>query len=282
MARDAVKEETMKKVLVMMMVLATLLTALVACGSKSSYEDLMIVDLGLEKEYFGIAFRQGSDMTRKVEDITLGLIEDGTLAELSAKYEVGAVGKGEYTPKADPCEGSGDWAYIQQKGVLVVGITDYKPMDYRDENGEWIGFDADYARAVAAKLGVSVEFKEINWDYKLMALEAKEIDCIWNGMTITPAIEEAADCTAPYMYNTQVAVIKKADADNYKVLADFAGKTLAAEAGSAGEAVIKNNADLAGGLKSVTGQTNALMEVLAGASDAAIVDLTLAKALIGE
>ena len=155
-------------------------------------------------------------------------------------------------------------------------------MDYRDENGEWIGFDADYARAVAAKLGVSVEFKEINWNYKTMALEAKEIDCIWNGMTITPAIEEAADCTAPYMYNTQVAVIKKADADNYKVLADFAGKTLAAEAGSAGEAVIKNNADLAGGLKSVTGQTNALMEVLAGASDAAIVDLTLAKALIGE
>ena len=76
----------MKKVLVMMMVLATLLTALVACGSKSSYEDLMIVDLGLEKEYFGIAFRQGSDMTRKVEDITLALIEDGTLAQISTKY----------------------------------------------------------------------------------------------------------------------------------------------------------------------------------------------------
>ena len=209
------------------------------------------------------------------------LIDDGILATLSETYEVGAVGKGEYTPAADPCTDSGDWAYIQGKGKLVVGITDYKPMDYRDENGNWIGFDADYARAVAAKLRVEVEFKEIEWDYKLVALEAKDIDCIWNGMTITDAIEAAADCTAPYMYNTQVAVVKKANLEKYKTIADFAGAKLAAEGGSAGEKVIKDNAQLASGLKSVTGQTDALMEVLSGASDAAIVDLTLAKALIG-
>ncbi len=271
----------MKKLLIMILALAMVCTAFVACGNKSSYEDLAIVDLGLEKEYFGIAFRAGSDMTRKVEDITLQLIEDGTLGELSTKYEVGAVGKGEYTPKADACADSGDWAYIQGKGKLVVGITDYKPMDYRDENGEWIGFDADYARAVAAKLGVAVEFKEIDWELKLASLEAKEIDCIWNGMTITEAIEAAADCTVPYMYNTQVAVVKKANVEKYKTLADFKGVSIAAEGGSAGEKVIKDNADLAGGLKTVTGQTDALLEVLAGASEAAIVDLTLAKALIG-
>ena len=271
----------MKKILFMILAVAVLCTSLVSCGGGSSYKDLTIVDLGFENEYFGIAFRAGSNMTRKVEDITLELIKDGTLAELSEQYSVGAVGEDEYTPSADPCEDSGDWAFIQQRGKMIVGITDYKPMDYRDESGEWVGFDADYARAVGAKLGIAIEFKEIDWDYKTMALEAKDIDCIWNGMTILPEIEAVADCTVPYMYNSQVAVVKKANAQKYKTIADFAGVSIAAEGGSAGEKVIKADERLAGGLKTVTAQTDAMMEVLSGASEAAIVDLTLARALIG-
>ena len=270
----------MKNILVLILALTMICTAFVGC-SKNSYSNLMIVDLGFEREYFGIAFRSGSDMTRKVEDITLELIKDGLFKELSEKYEVGAVDESEYVPTADPCEGSDDWATIKAKGKLVVGITDYKPMDYRDEKtNEWIGFDADYARAVAAKLGVTVVFKEIDWDFKLEALAAKDVDCIWNGMTIRPAIEAAADCTVPYMFNTQVAVVKKADADKYKTLEDLAGLKIAAESGSAGEAVIKENAALAGGLKSLAAQTDAMLEVLSGSSQVAIVDLTLAKALI--
>ncbi len=263
----------------MLLVVASLCVSLISCGG-NNYSNLKIVDLGLEREYFGIAFREGSDMTRKVEDITLQLIKDGKLDEYSTKYEVGALGESEYVPTAAANEGSGDWAYIQQKGTLVIGITDYKPMDYKGENGEWIGFDADYARAVCAALGVTAEFKEIDWDNKLISLAAKEIDCIWNGMTITPAIEEAADCTIPYMYNTQVAVVHKKNADKYTSLDSLKGLAIAAEGGSAGEKVIKDNADLAGGLKSVTAQTDALLEVLSGASEAAIVDMTLAKALI--
>ena len=269
----------MKKIFALILAAIMMCTALVSCGG-NSYDDLAIVDLGLEREYFGIAFRSGSDMTRKVEDITVQLIEDGLFATLSEKYEVGAVGKEDYTPKADACEGSGDWQYIKDKGTLVIGITDYKPMDYKDDDGNWIGFDADYAKAVCEKLGVKAEFKEIEWDNKLIALEAKDIDCIWNGMTINEAIENAADCTVPYMYNTQVAVVKKADADKYKTIDDLKGLDIAAEGGSAGEKVILGNDDLKGGLKSVSAQTDALLEVLSGASDAAIVDLTLAKALI--
>ena len=272
----------MKKVLTLILALAMICSLATSCGTKkaASYDDLTYFDLGMEREYFGIAFRSGSDVTRMVEDITLELIESGKLAELSTTYEVGAVGKGDYAAAADPCTGSGDWDYIKNKGTLVVGITDYKPMDYRDDNGNWIGFDADYARAVCEKLGVTCEFKEIEWDYKLIALESKDIDCIWNGMTITDAIEAAADCTAPYMYNTQVAVIKKADANKYKAVADLKGKDIAAEGGSAGETVIKDSADLKGGLKTVAAQTDAILEVMSGASDAAVVDLTLAKALI--
>ena len=269
----------MKRLLALLLTLVLLATCLVSC-KKDPYADLTIVDLGLEKEYFGIAFRAGSDMTRKVEDITLELINDGLLDELSTKYEVQGVGKGEYTPKADACADSGDWAAILAKGKLVIGITDYKPMDYKNDNGEWIGFDADYARAVCEKLGVTPEFKEIDWEGKEMSLQAGDIDCIWNGMTITDAIEEVADCTVPYMYNTQVAVIKKANAEKYKSLSDFAGVSIAAESGSAGAKVIEGNDTLKAGFKGVTAQTDAILEVLSGASEAAIVDLTLAKALI--
>lgn len=269
----------MKKILAILLTVVLLCTGLASCA-KPTYADLAIVDLGLEREYFGIAFRSGSDMTRKVEDITLQLIDAGVFEELSAKYEVSGVGKGEYTPKAEAYTDSGDWAYIQGKGKLVIGITDYKPMDYKDENGEWIGFDADYARKVCEKLGVTPEFKEIEWENKEMALESKDIDCIWNGMTITDAIESVADCTAPYMYNMQVAVVKKANVDKYKTINDLAGVSIAAEGGSAGAKVIEGNEALKGGFKSVSAQTDALLEVLSGASEAAIVDNTLAKALI--
>ena len=271
----------MKKIISLalaVMLLVTSLFAFTSCGNK--YDDLKIVDLGLEKEYFGIAFRSGSDMTRKVEDITLQLIKDGTLEELSEKYEVGAVDEKDYVPKADANATSGDWAKIKARGKLIIGITDYKPMDYKDDDGNWIGFDADYARAVCEKLGVTAEFKEIEWDNKLISLAAGEIDCIWNGMTITEAIEVAADCTTPYMYNTQVAVVNKKNADKYTDLKSLAGVSIAAEGGSAGEAVITGDASLKPGLKSVTAQTDAILEVLSGASEAAIVDLTLAKALI--
>ena len=77
-----------------------------------------------------------------------------------------------------------DLAYIQDKGTLVVGITDFAPMDYQNESGEWVGFDADLAKAFAESLGVKVEFVEIVWDNKVLELDSKTIDCVWNGMTI--------------------------------------------------------------------------------------------------
>ena len=125
----------MKKTLAVILTVIMICVTFAGCKDALGYDDLAIVDLGLEREYFGIAFRTGSDMTRKVEDITAELIDDGTIAAYSQKYEVAAMGKGEYTPAAEAFEDSTDWAYIKDKGTLVIGITDYKPMDYRDENG---------------------------------------------------------------------------------------------------------------------------------------------------
>ena len=102
-----------------------------------------------------------------------------------------------------------DLAYVQDKGVLIVGITDYAPMDYKDENGEWTGFDAEFARMVAKELGVEVEFFVIaDWSKKVFELDSKSIDCIWNGMTINDERKASMSISIPYMQNKQVMVTK--------------------------------------------------------------------------
>ena len=92
---------------------------------------------------------------------------------------------------SEAAEAESDLAYVQQKGKLVVGITDFEPMDYRGEDGDWIGFDADMAKAFGESLGVEVEFVEIDWDNKILELDGKTIDCVWNGMTLTDEVTSA-------------------------------------------------------------------------------------------
>lgn len=129
-----------------------------------------------------------------------------------------------------------DMAYVQDKGTLVVGMTDFAPMDYRDENGEWIGFDADMAKAFAEYLGVEAEFLEINWDNKLMELDTKGVDVIWNGMTITDEVTNGASVSEPYCNNGQVVVVPADKAADYTDTESLSGLTFAVENGSAGMA----------------------------------------------
>ncbi len=174
-----------------------------------------------------------------------------------------------------------DLDYIKGKGKLVIGYTVYEPMNYTDEQGNFTGFDTELATAVCKKLGVEPDFVEINWDTKVVELDAKSIDCIWNGMTLTDDIMANTATTKAYAKNAQVVVVK--EGTDYTSTADLAGKTVVAEAGSAGEAAIAEDAGLAQAdyiSKSV--QTDCLMEVAAGTADAAVLDLTLANAMIGE
>ena len=174
-----------------------------------------------------------------------------------------------------------DLDYIKEKGKLVIGYTVYEPMNYTDADGNFTGFDTELATAVCEKLGVEPEFVEINWDTKVVELDAKSIDCIWNGMTLTDDIMANTATTKAYAKNAQVVVVK--DGTDYASTADLVGKTVVAEAGSAGEAAIEGDEDLAQAdyvFKSV--QTDCLMEVAAGTADAAVLDLTLANAMIGE
>ena len=174
-----------------------------------------------------------------------------------------------------------DLDYIKEKGKMVIGYTVYEPMNYTDADGNFTGFDTELATAVCEKLGVEPEFVEINWDTKVVELDAKSIDCIWNGMTLTDDIMANTATTKAYAKNAQVVVVK--DGTDYSSTADLVGKTVVAEAGSAGEAAIEGDENLAqADYVSKSVQTDCLMEDAAGTADAAVLDLTLANAMIGE
>ena len=168
---------------------------------------------------------------------------------------------------------------IKAKGELVVGITDYEPMDYKGENGEWTGFDAEFAEAVAEKMGVKVKFIEIDWDNKFLELSSNSIDCIWNGMTITDEVLLNTSCSVPYAKNEQVIVMNKDAVGQYKDLDSVKGLTFAVESGSAAEAAAK---DMELNVVAVGSQTATLMEDQAGSTDACIIDSTMADSMVGE
>ena len=182
-------------------------------------------------------------------------------------------------PAADQTAADSDMAYVQSKGTLVVGITDFAPMDYQNESGEWIGFDADMAKAFAESLGVSVEFVEIDWDNKILELGSKSIDCVWNGMTLTDEVTSAMSCSNAYCNNSQVVIVPSDKAADYADVEACKALSFAVEAGSAGMAEVEK---LGASFTEVKDQATALMEVAAGTSDAAVIDSLMAGAMVGE
>lgn len=168
---------------------------------------------------------------------------------------------------------------IKAKGELVVGITDFEPMDYKDADGNWIGFDADLANAFGESLGVTVTFQEIDWDNKILELDGGVIDCVWNGMTLTDEVKSAMETTEAYLNNSQIVVVKADVADQYQDVESLKDLNFAVEAGSAGEEeAVNNELNYTG----VQNQAAALMEIASGTADAAIIDSLMAAAMVGE
>lgn len=280
----------MKKIIALIAVIA-IMFSFAACtnsqddnnASKSSYGDLTVIqDLDLAVEEYGIGFRTGSDITPEVNKIIKELYNDGTLAAIAEKYDL----KDNLSTPIDAPEAKlnaeSDLEYIKNKGNMVIGYTVYAPMNYTNDSGEFVGFDTEFAKAVCEKLGVEPKFVEINWDTKEVELEAKKIDCIWNGFTITEEREENLDFSIPYILNKQVVVIRKADVEKYKDTASLANAKLVAETSSAGESAIKDDENLSkANYTAVAKQTDALLEVKSKAADAAVLDYTLANSMVG-
>lgn len=175
-----------------------------------------------------------------------------------------------------------DWEYISEKGTMVIGITLFDPMNYYDDNNNLVGFDTELAQAVCKKLGVEAEFVEIDWANKLMELDSKKIDCIWNGLSILEDLQNALDYSVPYSSNYQAVVIHRDNKDLYPDLASMAGAAIGVEAGSAGETAVNENEFLCeGNIVCVAEQRDGLLELKSGTLDLAVIDAVMAQASVG-
>ena len=182
-----------------------LLMAGAMIGEGTSYPTLTHTE-ELTSEKYGVGCRKGSDLAAYINSVFAESYADGTMQEIATTYGVQESLLEQSADDFVPGEDS-DVAYIQDKGSLIVGMTDFEPMDYKDDNGEWIGFDADMAKLAAEKLGVEVQFVEIDWDNKIMELDSKNIDVVWNGMTLTDEVTSSMECTNAYCNNAQVVVV---------------------------------------------------------------------------
>ena len=185
-----------------------LLMAGAMVGEGTSYPDLKVTDEKLNSELYGVGCRKGSDLAAFINSVMGEAYADGKMLELAKTYGVQESLLEQSASEFTAAESDSDVKYIQEKGKLVVGITEFAPMDYKDENDQWIGFDADMAKLVAEKLGVEVEFVVIDWDMKVNELDSKNIDCVWNGMTLTDGVQAAMECTNAYCENAQVVITK--------------------------------------------------------------------------
>jgi len=196
------------------------------------------------------------------------------------------------TSAAETEAADSDWAYLEGKGKMTVGMTLFAPMNYYDENNDFVGFDTELTNAVGEKLGIEIEFVEINWDSKEIELNSKNIDCIWNGMCITEERKQNMSISDPYLYNTQ-AMVMKADREA-DIMADVSGLTITAEQGSTGEGKLDGSIEdddtvvvsaheyfANSNYVASDSMAKALMEVKSGTADVALVDSVCALAMVG-
>lgn len=174
-----------------------------------------------------------------------------------------------------------DLAYIKDNGKMVIGYTVINPLNYTNDKGEFVGFETEFAKEVSKRLGVEADFVEINWDTKETELSSKNIDCIWNGMTITDERKENMSISTPYLENRQVLIMRAEDKEKFSE--SLEGATVIAEAGSAGEELMSSDEMFANAnCMPVASQATALMDVAAGTSDVAVIDYVMAGGSVGE
>ncbi len=202
---------------------------------------MVIPNLVLSQEQYGIAARKDAQYTAaKISQKLVQLMQDGTVTQIADRYGLNddVIIDDAYTVDLETLSGTSDWDYITNKGTLVIGYTVFAPIAF-EQDGEFVGFDIDLAKAVGAALNLQVVFQEINWDTKEIELANKNIDLIWNGMTITEERQQSMSITIPYLANKQVAIIRQSDAEKYQTTDDMSQATIVVESGSAGQSVVE-------------------------------------------
>lgn len=277
----------MKKIIALVILAAMTLTMLASCGSSKKY---IVLDDNFGAEEYAIGFRKEDyALAAKVQEILDEMSKDGTAGKISEKWfgNKDAFLTGKEFPRAmKTIDGDDSLQYILDKGELVLGLDDsFPPMGYSDsKTGEIVGFDIDLAEEVCKRLGVKLKKQPISWDAKEIELSSKNIDVIWNGMTVTDERIENMYLSKPYIANAQVIIV--AEDSPIKTKADLAGKKVGLQKGSSAlEAVEADtetyNAIMNGGeIVQFDENLTAYLDLKAGRIDAFVVDKVVGEYII--
>jgi len=245
----------------------------------NDYSDMMILDelTDGEEESYAIGFRSGSDMTTKVNKLINDMVNDGTLELIAKKYNLLENYKSAITIKENS-----DLNYIMSRGEMIIGVgVNGPPISYYDEYGELTGFDIEFAKAVCSKLNIDVLFKKIDWNKKEEELNNKNIDCIWDGLTVTEERRNYFKFSNPYLSNRQIVIIRSSDASKFTDIKSLSEAKLTAILGTISEVVIKEDPDL---LKAHYTSSSTQEEAVIGLNnqsfDAFVIDYSAAKSII--
>ena len=260
--------------------------AMLAGCSGGDGKKYIVLEENFGEESFSVGMRLGDNaLTLKFQEIMDAMIADGKADEIAQKwFGENVVLKGVDFPRAIDAAAADDTSlqYILDKGTLILGLDEnFPPMGYRDESGEIVGFDIDLAKEVATRLGVELVIQPIDWAAKEMELQNKNIDVIWNGMSVTEERAAGMNLSKPYLANRQIIIVP--EGSDIKTKADLAGKKVAIQAGSS--ALDAVNADAAtaaiiGELVEFADNNSAFLDLKAGRVDAFVVDETYGRYLI--
>lgn len=275
----------MKKIIALVLALAMLL-CFAGCGEKSKAKDvkLTIINEELGAEEYGIAYRKGDEQTRDYIDAAVQeLVKNGEYAKIAEKYP-------DIVDNLLFLNGDSDAEFADvditkaEKRTFIMGIDpEYNPFTYMGDDGEYTGFDIEVCKAACDLLGWDFEVFGVNWDQKLVQLDAKECDCVWSGMTLLDSMTEAGYVlSAPYYYNTQVLVV--AEDSGIKSSKDLEGKVVAVQLGTSGESLLNDELsslkDTFKELVTCDSFLKCFTELEGNAVDAVFVDYPVAKAYV--
>lgn len=277
----------MKKIIAL--TLALLLIVACFAGCKKQNSKLVIINEELGAEQYGIAFRPGDEETKNYIDLAVQeLVKNGKYKEIADKYPdivdnllfLNVESKAEFDKSID--------VSINKPAprTFTMGIDpEYNPFSYLGDDGQYTGFDVEICKAACEFLGWEFKVFAVNWDQKLIQLNAKECDCVWSGMTILDSMtKEGFVISAPYYYNTQVLVVKE-DA-GIKSSKDLKDKMVAVQLGTSGESLLNEDLkDLKATFSELVTCDNFLKcftELESGAVDAVFVDYPVAKAYVNK
>lgn len=281
------EENKMKKTLALILVALMAFTLLVSCGGSKKY---IVLEDNFGAEEYAIGFRKDDyALAAKVQEILDGMAEDGTAGNIAETWfgnkDAFLTGK-EFPREMQTVDGDNSLQYVLDKKTLVLGLDEsFPPMGYRDsKTGEIVGFDIDLAKEVAKRLGVELVIQPINWDAKELELNGKNIDLIWNGMSITEERTTNMFLSKPYIANAQIIIV--AEDSPVKTRADLAGKKVALQRGSSALEAVKGdeetyNAILNGGeIVEFDDNITAYLDLKSGRVDAFVVDKVVGEWII--